>query len=136
MFYTPEFIIAAIIVAGILVYYLRPQYKDKKSDILGKYRRVRSKSLLIQDMVSSYILANDALKKLFLPELTYGEFLRQLKKNHNLYLSEKMYVKIKKSRSLSFLKKTDRLLDEQEQRLNEAEGKVYTLNQQVSKATH
>lgn len=129
MFYTPEFIIAAIIVAGILVYFLRPQYKGKKSEMLSKYRRVRSKSLLIQDMVSSYILANDALKKLFLPELTYGEFLRQLKKNHNLYLSEKMYVKIKKSRSLAFLKKTDRNLDEQEQRLSEAEGKVSELTQ-------
>lgn len=129
MFYTPEFIIAAIIVAGILVYLLWPKYKEKKTELLSKYRRVRSKSLLIQDMVSSYILANDGLKKLFLPELTYGEFLRQLKKNHNLYLSEKMYVKIKNSRSLTFLKKIDRTLDEQEQRLDDVESKVSTINQ-------
>jgi hypothetical protein len=128
MLYTPEFIIAAILVVAVLVYFMRPQYKNFKSEILGKYRRVRSKSLHMQDVVSSYILANDGLKKLFLPDVTYGEFLRQLKKSHSLYLSEKVYVKIKNSRSLGFLKKMNKILDEQEQKLDEVENQVMALH--------
>lgn len=130
MFYTPEFIIAIIIVAGILVYYIRPQYRNQKSELLARYKVARSKSLMIQDIVSTYILANDALKKFFEADLTYGEFLRQLKKNHTVYLSEKMYVRIKNSRSLIFLKKVSRILDEQEQRLEEFENKIGGLNLQ------
>lgn len=128
MFYTPEFIIAAIIIAVVIIYFMRPQYKAFKAEILGKYRRVRSKSLHYQDVISSYILANDAIKKLFLAEVTYGEFLRQLKKSHSLYLSEKTYIKIKNSRSLIFLKKMDKMLDEQEQKLNEVEDRVMALS--------
>lgn len=130
MFYTPEFIIAIIIVAGLLVYYLRPQYRNQKSELLARYKIVRSKSLMIQDIVSTYIITNDALKKFFEADLTYGEFLRQLKKNHTVYLSEKMYIRIKNSRSLIFLKKMSRILDEQEQRLDEFENKVTRLSPQ------
>lgn len=125
--YTPELIIAFIVVAGVLIYYLRPHYKEEKLELLVKYRRIRSKSLSIQDALSAYILANDALKKQFLPDATYGEFLRQLKKNHATYLSEKVYVKIKNSRSRMFLKRTGKLLDEQEDRFAEIEEKIPVL---------
>ena len=131
--YTPELIIAFIVVAGLLIYYLRPHYKEEKLELLVKYRRIRSKSLSIQDALSTYILANDAIKKQFLPDATYGEFLRQLKKNHANYLSEKVYVKVKNSRSRMFLKRTGKLLDEQEDKLAEIEDKIPVLEKEYLK---
>ena len=131
--YTPELIIAFIVVAGLLIYYLRPHYKEEKLELLVKYRRIRGKSLLIQDALSAYILANDAIKKQIMPDTTYGEFLRQLKKNHANYLSEKVYVKVKNSRSRLFLKRTGKLLDEQEDRLAEIEDKIPVLEKEYLK---
>lgn len=125
--YTLELIIAFMVVAGVLIYYLRPHYKEEKLELLVKYRRIRGKSLALQDSLSTYILANDAQKKQFLPDVTYGAFLRQLKKNHATYLSEKVYVKVKNSRSRMFLKRTGKLLDEQENKLAEIEEKIPVL---------
>jgi len=135
--YTPELIVAFAIVAGILIYFLRPHYKEEKLELLVKYRRIRSKSLMIQDTLSSYILANDALKKQFTPDTTYGDFLRQLKKNHAAYLSEKVYVKVKNSRSRMFLRRTGKILDEQEEKLSEIEVKLPVLEKhELNKAAY
>jgi hypothetical protein len=128
MFYTPEFIITALLVVGLLIYFLRPKYKDQKLALLLKYRRVRSKSLMMQDLLSTHILTHDAMKKIFvLPDITYGEYLRQLKKAHSQHLSEKVYIKVKNSRSIMFLKKISRVIDEQEQKLNDIEDRVLAL---------
>ncbi|MCO6148399.1 hypothetical protein [Flavobacterium sp. NRK1] len=122
--YTTEIIIAATITVAAFLYFLRPKYKKEKLLLLTKYRRVRTKSLEIQDSISKYILTNDALDDNFLPDLTYGQFMRKLKKAHSLYLSEKTYVKLKNSSNIFFLKKTGRLLDEQEKHLDDIEKKL------------
>ncbi len=122
--YTTEIIIAATIAVGFLLYFLRPKYKNEKLMLLTKYRRVRTKSLEIQDSISKYILTNDAIDDTFLPDLTYGQFMRKLKKAHSLYLSEKNYVKLRKSSNIFFLKKTGRIIDEQEKHLDDIEKKL------------
>lgn len=122
--YSTEIIFAAVVAAGLIVYFFRPKYKDKKLQLLTHYRRVRSKSLELQDSLSRYILTNDAQNDSFMPDLTYGEFMRKIKKSHSLYLSEKTYIKLKNSTNIVYLKKVERQLDEQEKHLSDIEKKM------------
>lgn len=94
-----------------------------------RFRRIRAQSLQLQNILNNHILTNDS-KEFFAPGVTYGECLRQLQRNHSLYLSEKIYVKLKNSRSTILMQKTDRILDEQEQTLNNLE-KSATLAENV-----
>lgn len=125
--YFNEITIAAVLAAGILIYLIRPKHKEKKLMLISKYRRVRSKSLMLQDLLSSHILQNDSDSEDLRPGVTYGEFMRELKKMHSYYLSEKTYIKLKNSNNIFFLKKTDRILDEQEDQLNDIEKELLVI---------
>lgn len=125
--YLEEIIIAAVLAAGFLIYLIRPKHKEKKILLISKYRRVRSKSLMLQELLSKHILQNDSEMQNLKPGVTYGDFMREIKKIHSLNLSEKTYVKLKNSNNIFFLKKTDRLLDEQEHQLNDIEKELLVL---------
>lgn len=92
--------------------------------LLVKYRRVRSKSLKLQDALSVYIIKNDALKNAIADDVTYGAYLRQLQKNHMLNLSEKKYTKLKSSNNRILLSATSRTLNEQEVYLENVEKEL------------
>lgn len=127
MDFLPEIIIAAIILAGIIIYILSaPKFNKRKLRLLAKYRRTRNKSLSFQDKLSAYILENDAKDELIAPNITYGDFLKQLRKQHSANLSEKRYKRLRKS--IFIVGITDRELQKQERRLQEAEKKITRLN--------
>ncbi|GGB75583.1 hypothetical protein GCM10007424_14410 [Flavobacterium suaedae] len=133
MNYIPEIIIAALLVTGILIYYLNGHaYKKQKVRFLAKYRRARIKSLHFQDALSAYILRNNAKNEVFVEGLTYGEFLKQLQKHHSLYLSEKRYKKLR--RSPLIIGKDIKAIEKQEARLSETEKKIATIKEQKSSA--
>jgi len=115
--YETEITIAAIVAVGTLAYVVRPRYTQRKTALLAKYRRIRTKSLKIQDILSKHVLEHNAINDNITPEMTYGQFIKSLRKQHAQYLSERTYVKLKNSTNIFFLNKTKRLLEEQEQRL-------------------
>lgn len=133
MNFIPEITIAAILVAGILIYFLNGHtYKKQKVKFLAKYRRARIKSLHYQDELSAYILRNDAKNEVFAEGLTYGEFLKQLQKNHSLYLSERKYKRLR--RAPVIVGKDIKAIEKQEARLSETEKKIAAIKKQKSSA--
>lgn len=82
---------------------------------------------MLQELLSNHILQNDSDTQNLKPGVTCGDFMREIKKIHSLNLSEKTYVKLKNSNNIFFLKKTDRLLDEQEHQLNDIEKELLVL---------
>ena len=89
--------------------------------MLSKYSELRRQSLTLQEVVSNYLLADDADKRLLSGELTCADLYRQLKSNHVYNLSDKYLSKVKKSNNLLFLNRAERKLYEQEERLNNAQ---------------
>jgi len=102
----------------------RPAYKEKKKELTEKFQEVRALSIKLQEIVSNYILSNNANDFPFDGNITYGNFLRSLQKNHIQNLSEKLYVKLRNSNNRVFLKSTSVMLDEQRVKLKEAQNKV------------
>ncbi|AWH83597.1 hypothetical protein HYN59_00025 [Flavobacterium album] len=119
----PEIIGASVLLLLLLLYFInsRPKYKENKKALLAKYRRIRVKSLNVQDALTQYIIEHDALKKEYEEGVTYSVFLNQLKKNHINNLSEKHFLKLKASNNRILLNKTDKMLDEQEAKLDAIE---------------
>lgn len=125
----PEIIGAGVLLLLLLFYFInsRPKYKENKKALLAKYRRIRVKSLNVQDAVTQYIIENDALKQEYKDGMTYSQLLNQLKKNHINNLSEKHFLKLKATNNRLLLSKTDKMLDEQEVRLDETEKQFEAL---------
>lgn len=133
MNFIPEIIIATLLVAGILIYFLNGHtYKKQKVRFLAKYRRARIKSLHFQDALSAYILRNDAKNEVFVEGVTYGDFLKQLQKHHSLYLSERRYKKLR--RAPLIVGKDIKAIERQEARLSETEKKIASIKEQKSSA--
>lgn len=130
--YETEITIAAIAAVGTLVYAARPRYTQRKTALLAKYRRIRTKSLKIQDALSKHVMENDTINDYITPEMTYGQFIKIIKKQHQQYLSEKTYVKLKNSTNIFFLNRTKRLLEEQEQRLIKFERQLPAPKDQIA----
>jgi len=122
--YETEITVAALAAVGTFAYAFRPRYTQRKTALLAKYRRVRTRSLKIQDTLSKHVLEHDAINDNITPEMTYGQFIRDLKRQHYYHLSEKTYVKLKNSTNLFFLNKTRRILEEQELRLIKLERQL------------
>ncbi|MFY7730468.1 MAG: hypothetical protein ACOVRN_13190 [Flavobacterium sp.] len=101
---------------------------NKKEQMLSKYSELRRQSLTLQEVVSNYLLADDADKKLLSGELTCADLYRQLKSNHVYNLSDKYLSKVKKSNNLLFLNKAERKLYEQEERLNNAQRLISSVS--------
>ena len=99
-------------------------YKERKRELIERFQEIRSLSIKLQETVSKFILTNSANDIIFFENTTYGSFLKSLQKNHILYLSEKSYIKVKKSNNRFFLKKTDAVLNNQATKLKEAQNKV------------
>ncbi|AXG72788.1 hypothetical protein DVK85_00485 [Flavobacterium arcticum] len=128
MDFIPEFSILAVLL-GIIVIYLftASKYKRKKTRLLAKYRRARSRSLYYQDKLSTYILKNDAQNEIIIPGITYGQLLKELQKHHSAYLSEKRYKRLRRNPIL--IGKNEKVLQMQEQRLKETEEKISVLKE-------
>lgn len=123
----PEIIALAILLVFILIYYLNkiPRYKSEKNRIISKYRKVQSTSLRIQDILSKYVLANDATQETLAPGITYGECLRKIQREHTAHLSKKTFLQISRSNNKRLLRKIDQTLDELDAKFNETSLILY-----------
>ncbi|OIQ21003.1 MAG: hypothetical protein BM557_04370 [Flavobacterium sp. MedPE-SWcel] len=122
----PEITIVSLLLIGILFYvFVTPKYKKKKIKLLAKYRRARSRSLHYQNKLNSYIVKYDAQNEISSSGITYGELLKDLKRHHSAYLSEKRYRKLK--RNHISINRNERVLAAQEKRLKETEEKIAPL---------
>ncbi len=122
--YFPEIIIAVIILVILIIYSVNrlPGYKKSKAETVSEYHNLRVKSHRIQEKLHFYILNNDASKKqMETTSITYGEYLKKIRKNHVMYLSEKRYIKLRRSNNRVFIYKTKRMLAKQETELNNIE---------------
>lgn len=120
-------VIIAVVYLLVRVVNNNSSYVQKKKHLLDYFQQQRLKSNKLQDELSNYILANNAHKAVFFDRITYGEFLKQLQKNHMQNLSDKIYIKIKNSHNRILLKKTADELKDQETKLNNAEQKMSKL---------
>jgi hypothetical protein len=121
----PEIIIAIVVLAGTLLYTITAKaYKKRKVKLLAKYRQARTRSILYQDTLSSYILKHNVQHEVFVQDTTYGEYLKQLQKHHVQNLSEKGYKRLRRSPVL--IKQNLKKLEREEAWLKEA-GKHLSL---------
>ena len=121
-----EITIVSTFLVGFLFYVITtPKYRKKKIKLLAKYRRARRKSLQFQNKLSSYIVKHDVQNEIISSGITYGELLKDLKRHHTAYLSEKRYRKLKRNRIS--INRNEKVLMEQERRLKETEEKIAEL---------
>jgi hypothetical protein len=123
----PDLILIFVFALSLVVYLLfkilnsTAGYRQHKSQLLGKYQELRNKSIALQEKLSLYILSGDILKEPFINEMTYGEYLRYLQRNHANNLTDKGYTKLKKSNNRFYQKRIAEILIVQEKTLNDAE---------------
>jgi hypothetical protein len=116
-----EIIVGVILLVFVLIYYLNkiPRHKSEKHRLIVKYRKVQSVSLKLQEVLSNYVLANDASQENLAPGITYGECLRKLQREHVAHLSKKTFLQISNSNNKRLLRKIDQTLDDLDIKLNE-----------------
>ncbi len=116
-----EIIIGAILLIVLLIYIINkvPMYKEERYELLTKYRRTQNNSLKIQDMLSKYILANDALEEPILPGISCGDYLKQMKREYAKNLSDKLHLKIRRCNNRRVFKRINSVLNEQSVKLME-----------------
>ena len=106
------------------LFILLPFYRKRKANLVSQFRQVRIKSLRLQKQLSKYMLSNDLNRHDFTEGMTVGDYYRYLKKNHITYLSDKNYLKVKKSQNPIGDMRMLNILKEQEERLKDAEHKI------------
>jgi hypothetical protein len=123
---SPEIVIFITLIAALVLYlaYIRPKAKQQKLRLMTRYRKIRNKSLSLQDKLSGYILANDKLNDTFLKGITYGQYLEALKQDYALHLGERMYLEIQSQNKVMPMRKLNRKIDIQEQRLKKVEKEL------------
>ena len=116
-----EIIIGGILLIVLLIYIINkiPMYKQERYELLTKYRRTQNNSLKIQDMLSKYILANDALEEPILPGITCGAYLKEMKREYSRNLSNKLHLKIRRRNNKRVIKRINSILNEQSLKLHE-----------------
>ena len=123
MSYMPEILIAGVFLVALITYFINKNNKDnsRKKVLLLSFREVREKSLNLQNAVTQYLMLHDSQDEKLAEDMTYGQFLKQLKKNHATHLSEKKFVKIKSSNTLLSQGKIKALIGEQNEMLSQME---------------
>lgn len=124
-----EIIIGAIVLMILLIYIINkiPIYKEERFELLTKYRRTQNSYLKIQDMLSKYILANDALEDPILPGISCGEYLKQMQREYTRNLSEKLHLKIRRCNNKRVIRKINTILNEQSVKLRETADLIANL---------
>lgn len=127
-----DFTALVVLVTAVLIYFLATVvikfvFRQKKEDILSRYSRLRRQSIDLQTAMSGYLLEGDAGKNRIDGELTFADFYRQMKSNHISNLSDKYLSRVKKSNNPLFLNKVEKNLEEQEQKLKNAEQLIATV---------
>ncbi len=128
MTYLPEMLILGAFLLALIIYLINNATKDteKKRTLLLRFRDVRARSLHLQNAVADYIMANDSEDGKITTDMTYGQFLKQLKKNHIANLSEKKFAKIKNSNTLLSQRSISSMIDEQNSMVGEMEKQFET----------
>lgn len=129
MFYLPEIIIGAILLSILLLLmgYYSPAGKARKLDLLKKYRRTQHLSLKLQDTLSKHILKYDKFEDEFKDGKAFGEYLENLKVNHQKNLSEKQYLLIRNGFNPIRFRKTSRRLELQKAKLKKIKDPILQL---------
>lgn len=120
--FSPQEITAGIfLLVAVLIYYLNkiPRHKQEKYRLLTKYRRTQNMSLKIQDILSKYVLSNDAAEEVMAPGLSYGDCLKSLQRDYAVHLSKKTFLKISQSNNKRVLRKIDVMLNGLQTKLDE-----------------
>ena len=102
----------------------RSSFVNRKDSLLVRYRKLRAKSIKLQEALSKHILSSNADKDIFMDTITYSDYSRYLQKNHIQYLSDRNYVKLKNSNNRLLFKSTALMLDAQEAKLKQAENNL------------
>ena len=115
MKYLPEIVMGTLLLVIGIIYLINkfPRYREEKHHLLTKYRKTQNTSLKLQDILSKYVLANDAYEENLMPGISYGEHLKQLQNEYARYLSKETYLKIRHSNNKRVLRKIDHILNEQ-----------------------
>ncbi|MXN89814.1 hypothetical protein GR160_01110 [Flavobacterium sp. Sd200] len=129
----PDLIFLLSLIAILLLYLLfrlingRSSYRNRKKNLLDIFQQERLRSKKLQDDLSNYILANNANKTIIEKDITCGEYLRQMQKNHLQNLSDKVFLKVKNTDNRIVLMKTTEELKSQQIKLNEAQALISKL---------
>lgn len=123
MSYLPEILIAGVLLVALITYFINKNNTDnsKKRNLLNSFKEVREKSLSLQNSVTEHLMLHDSRDKILTEEMTYGQFLKNLKKNHVTHLSEKRLVKIKTSNTILSERRIKTLIGEQNEMLSQME---------------
>ncbi|MFP9114686.1 hypothetical protein ACLI1A_12155 [Flavobacterium sp. RHBU_3] len=120
-------ILAAALMYVLATVVIKFVFRQKKEDILSRYSRLRRQSIDLQTAMSGYLLEGNTGKNPIDGELTFADFYRQMKSNHISNLSDKYLSRVKKSNNPLFLTKVEKNLEEQEQKLKDAEQLIATV---------
>lgn len=111
-------------IAGYLIfrYLVKISLRNKKQDLVRKIKDLRLVSIKLQKSLSNYILSKNADRELLYADVTFGQYYRYLKHNHAAHLSSKLIEKLQNSDNPLLIKKTTEELQEQDRKMNEAQG--------------
>ena len=101
----PEFWYAAVpVCVTIIIYYLSQHKKSEKKFVLKLFIANQTLSLSIQRNLEEFIEKHNAFNAIAFPEgnITYGQFLEQMKAEFEVNLSEPLYSKLKKKKFSKF----------------------------------
>ncbi|MFP9098059.1 hypothetical protein ACLI09_03315 [Flavobacterium sp. RHBU_24] len=116
-----EVLIAVAFVYLVSVFIIKRISLKRKEEILNRYSSLRRQSLKLQKTLSQHVLTESTDALIPQGQVSYADFYRQLKSNHVYNLSDKQLSKVKNTNNLLFLSKAERNLQEQEQKLKNAE---------------
>ncbi|MGQ2982577.1 hypothetical protein [Flavobacterium sp.] len=129
MQYLPETLIAVAILLFLTIYFLakKPLFPRKRNALLTTFKEVRARSLSLQEALLKHIMDHDALNENLTGTLTYGQVLKQIKKDHITYLSGKKQARILVTNNIFKLNKTQNILKELDSSLTKTERDLNSL---------
>lgn len=132
---SPDFLILYGLLACIGLYLLikyiaRATFRQRKAELLERFKQLRLESIRLQEEVSAYMLANNAENERMPHGVALEQFYRQLKHNHSAHLSSKIIEKLQNSDNPLLLKKTAEEMDVQQAWLKEAQSQFVFANGQ------
>jgi len=126
MQYLPETLIAVVILLFLTIYFLakKPLFTKKRDALLTTFKDVRARSLILQESLLKHIMDHDALNEKLTQTQTYGQVLKQIKKDHITYLSGKKQARILVTNNIFKLNKTKNILRELDNSLTQTEKEL------------
>lgn len=111
-----------------------PSKKEERQRLLNRFKKQQELSLMLQDILSDYIAAENAGETIMTDDITYNAYSAKLEKYHENYNSDYAFNKVKYSPGTTYKAKVKRDLILQAKELEFAKKHILKLQNQKSLA--